>query len=186
MMYPSEFMDQLVHDLIEHYEAEVLSSRLIYLELRMESHGVLVIEETVKHKQMRVCYVLYNAHCLPVPEPEILFYLDERSYWIPYEIHCHTLGFRWVGYVDQEMGELLITDEANQAVLADLADTWAQCLRAQGWVGGAVKCITQSQGLPDEDVPYVAPSIADLWDWVDEYGQCQATDGCWCEPDVAP
>jgi hypothetical protein len=182
-MRESQWMDQLVYDLIEHYEAEVRPSGLIYLELRMGGWGVLVIEEKVKHKQMCVCYLLYNAQGMAVPEPEILFYLDERSYWIPYIIHCHTLGAGYVGHVDPESGELLITDEANQEALADLTDTWARCLRAQGWVGGAVKCITQPQEWPEGDVPYATPSIEELWDWADEYGQCQATDGCWCEVD---
>jgi hypothetical protein len=182
-MYPSEFMDQLVHDLIEHYEAEVLPSGLIYLELRMESHGVLIIEEKVKHKQMGVCYLLFNAQGMAVPEPEILFYLDGRSYWIPYQIHCHTLGYQVFADLDMGSGELLIMDEPTQAVLADFVDTWAECLRAQGWVGGAVKCITQPQEWPEDAAPFVQPSVEELWDWVDEYDKCQATDGCWCEPD---
>lgn len=182
-MYPAEFMDQLVHDLIEHYEAEVLPSGLIYLELRMVGYGVLVIEEQVKHKQMRVCYLLYNAQSVAVPEPEMLFHLDERSDWIPYEIRCHTLGIRWIGQVDPGSGELLIMDEVNQAALANLADMWAECLRAQGWIAWASKCITQPPALAEKELPCMPPPVEELWDWVDEYGQCQATDGCWCAPE---
>jgi hypothetical protein len=181
-MYPSEFMDQLVHDLIEYYEAEVLPSGLIYLELRMDGHGVLVIEEKRKHKQMRVCYVLYNAQCMPVPEPEILFYLDERSYWIPYEIRCHTLGIWAVADLDLGSGEPLIIDEPHQAALASLTDAWAEYLRAQGWIGGASKCITQQQVRSEGEETSQPPSEEELWDWLDEYGTCKTPDGCWVEP----
>jgi hypothetical protein len=182
-MKASEFMDQLVYDLIEHYEAEVRPSGLIYLELHMEGYGVLVVEEQIKRQQMRVCYWLYNAQGHPVAEPEILFYLGEDGHWVPYEFTRHTTGHHAFAVLDEERGELMVTDEANQEALATLADTWAECLRAQGWVGGAVKCITQPQGWSEEDAPLEPPSIEELWDWVDEYGQCQATDGCWCEAD---
>jgi hypothetical protein len=77
----------------------------------------------------------------------------------------------------------VVTDVANQEALAEYADVWAEILRARGWVGGATKCVTQSQVWPEEDVPYAAPSIEDLWDWVDEYGLCTATDGCWVAVD---
>jgi hypothetical protein len=179
-MYPSEFMDQLVHDLIERYEAEILPSGLLYLELRMDGHGTLVIEEKLKHKQMGVCYLLYNTQFQPVPEPEILFYLDERSYWIPYEIRCHTLGCRWFADLEMGSGELLITDEPHQAALAALSDAWAECLRAQGWLTWATKYHGERcESSKLENVLPQPPTIEDLWDWVDEYGLCTATDGCW-------
>ncbi|RIK26330.1 MAG: hypothetical protein DCC55_40055, partial [Chloroflexi bacterium] len=164
------------------YEAEVLPSGLIYLELTMGGWGVLVIEEKVKRKQMCVCYLLFNAQGMAVPEPDIRFYLDERSYWIPYVIHCHTLGSRYVGQVEPGTGELLITGEADQETLAAYADCWAKMLRAQGWIGGAKKTITQPQEWLEEDAPYMPPTVEELWDWVDEYGQCTATDGCWVAP----
>lgn len=148
-MYPSEWMDQLVYDLIEHYEAEVLSSGLIYLELSMEGHGVLTVEEKIKHKQMCVCYWLYDAQHHPVPEPQILFYLDEGSHWVPYAIQRHTAGQRVYATLNQAATELTVTDAANQAALAEYADEWAEVLRAQGWVGGAEKCFTQPQPWPN-------------------------------------
>jgi hypothetical protein len=84
-MKESEWMDQLVYDLIEHYEAEVLASGLIYLELSMEGYGILAIEEKIKHRQMCVTYWLYDAQYHPVPEPQLLFYLDDGGHWIPYD-----------------------------------------------------------------------------------------------------
>jgi hypothetical protein len=182
-MCPSEWMDQLAHDLIAHYEAEVLPSGLIYLELRMYGYGVLVIEEKIKRRQMCMCYWLYDAQHRPVPEPEILFYLDETNPWIPYEIRRHTTGHQ--AYADLAMGdgELIVTNAKHQAALAAFADSWAEILRAQGWVDRADKCITQPQPWPEAaDAPPQHPSVADLWDWVDEYGKCQTTDGCWVEP----
>jgi hypothetical protein len=182
-MKGSEWMDQLVYDLIEHYEAEVLASGLIYLELSMEGYGVLAIEEKIKHRQMCVTYWLYDAQYHPVPEPQLLFYLDDGGHWIPCEIRQHLVGHQVYATVNEETAELVVTDPENQASLAEYADVWAEMLRAHGWVGGAVKCITQPQLWPEEDAPFIPPSVEELWDWVDEYGQCQATDGCWCEAD---
>ena len=112
-----------------------------------------------------------------------MFYLDEGGHWYPYEFTRHTAGHKAFAVLDEERGELVVTDEANQEALARYTDLWAEVLRAQGWIGGAEKTITQPQEWPEEDVPFMSPSIEDLWDWVDEYDQCQATDGCWCEPD---
>lgn len=179
-MAPSEWMDQLIYDLIEHYEAEVLPSGLIYLELSMYGYGELVVEEKIKHRQMVVYYWLYDAQCHPVPEPEIWFYLGEDGHWIPYEIRRHTTGHSAYAILSEDTHELTVTDEDNQAALADFADRWAEALRAQGWIGQADKTITQPQPWPDTS--QIRPPIEDLWDWVDEYGQCTATDGCWVEP----
>jgi hypothetical protein len=177
-------MDQLVHDLIQHYEAEVLPSGLIYLELRMARHGVLIIEEQIKHKLMRVCYWLFDAEGQPVPEPELVFHIDPGGRWIPYEIHRHTAGHYSCADLEMGSGELLVTDPRHQAALAVFADSWAETLRAQGWIGGASKCITHPQtGPADEPAAQQPPAIADLWDWVDEYGKCPAADDCWVEPD---
>jgi hypothetical protein len=184
-MCPSEWMDQLVYDLIEHYEAEVLPSGLIYLELWMDNHGVLIIEETIKHRQMRVCYWLFDAKGHPVPEPEVIFHIDAGGQWIAYEIRRHTAGHHT--FADLEMGqeELIVTDPKHQAALATFADSWAEVLRAQGWVGGAWKCITKPQACSENEAePAQPPSVEDLLDWVDEYGLCTATDGCWVPPNA--
>lgn len=183
-MKQAELVDQLVHDLIEHYEAEVLPSGLIYLELTMDGYGVLVVEEKIKRRQMCVCYWLYDAQGHPVPEPQILFYLGEDAHWIPYEFTRHTAGHKAFALFDKERSELLVTDEANQEALAHYTDLWAEVLRTQGWIGGADKIITQPQEwLEEENAPDMPPSVEDLWDWMDEYGKCTATDGCWVEPD---
>jgi hypothetical protein len=182
-MKQAEFMDQFVYELIEHYEAEVLPSGLIYLELSMYGYGVLVIEEKIKHKQMCVCYWLYDAQGHPVPEPQILFYLGDDGHWIPYEFTRHTAGHKAFALLDTELGELIVTDANNQEALAHYTDLWAEVLRTQGWVGGAEKTITQPQEWPEEeDAPSMPPTVEELWEWVDEYGKCTATDGCWVSP----
>jgi hypothetical protein len=183
-MSRSEWMDQLVYDLIEYYEAEVLPTGLLYLELSMYGFGVLVVEEKVKHKRMEVCYLLYDAQGHPVPEPLVAFYIDEGGNWLPYEIRRHTGGHQVYEVLEDAQGAYVTTDTAAQEQLATFADAWAEVLRAQGWVGGAEKAITQWQEwTEEEDVPFGAPPLTELWDWVDEYGQCTATDGCWCPPD---
>jgi hypothetical protein len=184
MMYASELMDQLVHDLIEHYVAEVLPSGLLYLELGMDGYGMLVIEEKIKRRQMSVCYWLYDARGNPVAEPEILFFLDEGGHWIPYECTRHTVGHKAFAVLDDTQGELVVTDADSQEELAHYIDLWAQVLRGQGWVGRADKWITQPRAWPEEeDAPPQEPDAETLWNWVDEYGLCMATDGCWCAAD---
>jgi hypothetical protein len=182
-MCPSEFIDQLVYDLIAQYEAEVLPSGLLYLELRLKGHGVLVIEEIIKHRQMRVCYWLFDADGNRVPEPELWFYIDPYGHWVPYEIHRHTAGNHAFADLDLAHGELFVIDPKHQAALAYFADSWADILRAQGWIEDADKCITQPQTWPEKDEPAQPPAVQDLWDWLDEYGKCLATDGCWTDVD---
>jgi hypothetical protein len=174
-------MDQLVYDLIEHYTAEVRPSGLIYLELRMRGHGVLIIEEQVKQTQMRVCYLLFDTDGHPVFEPELLFYIDARGFWIPYAIRRHTAGQYTCADLDSGCGEIRVTDAKHQAALAVFADFWAEILRAQGWIEGASKCITQPQATCQVEAG-LPPDAETLWDWVDEYGVCTATDGCWVAP----
>ena len=183
-MCPSKRMAQLVADLIDHYEAEVRPNGLLYLELRRQGHGVLIIEETIKHRQMRVGYWLFNLERHPVPEPEICFSLDPDGPWLPYEVHSYTAGDHTFADLDMATGTLIVTDPTHQAALAMFADVWADILRAQGWVTDADKCITHARVWPeDEDELDQPPAVQDLWDWVDEYGLCLATDGCWTEID---
>jgi hypothetical protein len=173
-------MRQLVVDLLERYEAEVRPNGLLYLELRMRGHGALIIEETIKHRQLRVCYWLFDGEGNPVPEPEVLFHIDPGGRWIPYAIHRHTAGHHAYADLDLARNELLVTDPKHQAALAVFADSWADILRAQGWATDADKCITQPRVWPeDEDETTQPPDEETLWNWVDEYGLCTATDGCW-------
>jgi hypothetical protein len=182
-MSHSEFMDQFVYDLIEHYEADVLPSGLLYLELRREGHGILIIEETLKHQEMHVRYQLFDAEGKPVPEPEVVFYIAPDGHWIPFAIYRISAGGWTFADLDPERGDLVITDPKNQASLAYFANFWAEALRAQGWT----KFATKHHGEPwqiatPEEILSNQPPIEALWDWVDEYGKCTATDGCWVDP----
>lgn len=182
-MYPSDRMDQLVYDLFNQYEAEVLPSGLLFLELWMRGYGVLQIEEVVKKRQMRVCYLLYDAEGNAVPEPNILFSIGDDGHWFPFEIERHTTGHYLFANLDRADGELTVSDVKQQAALAYFADFWADMLRIQGWVGGSEKRISQPHSWSEQDTPPQQPDEATLWDWLDEYGKCTATDGCWVEGD---
>lgn len=183
-LFPSEFMGQMIRALFKHYGAEVLSSGLLYLELVMNGYGVLVIEEKIKQQQMSVCYWLYDAQRRPVREPEMLFFLDEYEQWIPLEIRRHTVGVQVYAKLDEADTKVRTTGEGSHATLAEAADAWAKRLRIQGWLGNADKVITQLQPwLEVDDEAVQPPSVDDLWDWVDEYGKCTSTDGCWVEAD---
>jgi hypothetical protein len=183
-MKESEWMDQFVYDLLEHYEAEVLSSGLLYLELTMDGYGVLVIEEKLKHRTMSVCYWLYDAQGHPVAKPSLLFHIDDSGHWLPYEIRRHTGGQHVFEVVEDAYGAFVATDPASQESLAAFADQWAEVLRGQGWIGSAEKAVTQPQAWPEEEeAPFMPPSVAELWTWVGEHGKCMAMDGCWVAVD---
>ena len=183
-MSRSEFMEQFVHDLIERYEADVLPSGLLYLELRRKGHGVLIIEETVKQQEMHVRYQVYDAEGKPMPEPEVVFRIAPDGHWIPFAIYRISAGWHTFADLDMCRGELIITDPKNQASLAYFADFWAEVLRSQGWAQFATKYHGEPQQLTEpEDALPKPPDVQDLWDWLDEYGKCTATDGCWVEPD---
>lgn len=183
-MKHAEFMDQLVHDLIEHYEADVRPSGLIYLELGMKDHGTLIIEEKIKHREMRVCYFLFDGEGNPVPEPELWFYIDVSGAWIPYEINRHTAGHHVFADLEMETGKLLVTDPYNQAALAAFADFWAEILRAQGWIESAYKHVDGSSPKAEALIAWEEqPDWETLTAWMVEENGCEATDGCWVEHD---
>lgn len=183
-MRAAELMDELVADLISKYTAEVLPSGLIRLVLVMRGHGILQITELFKHRQMSVCYVLFNAEGEPVPEPEIFFYLDVQGHWIPYEFRRITAGHRAFAIFDPVSEQLIVTDVANQTELARYTDLWADVLREQGWLEHAQKPIEACVMLPHSDLLWKrCPDLATLMQWIEEDGGCEATDGCWVEPD---
>lgn len=183
-MRAAELMDELVADLISKYTAEVLPSGLIRLVLVMRGHGILQIAELIKHRQMSVCYVLFNAQGQPVPEPEIFFYLDVQGHWIPYEFRRITAGHRAFAIFDPGSEQLIVTDVANQAELARYTDLWADVLREQGWLAHAQKYPGAAVMLPHADVLWDrCPDLETLMQWVEADGGCEATDGCWVEPD---
>src|SRR5215212_557350 len=175
VMQQAEWMDQLVFDLIAQYQAEVLPSGLLHLELTMQGHGMLVIEELVRQRQMRVCYLLFDAQGQPVPEPEVLFYVDQAGHWIPYRLHRITAGRYEFADLDVIERELLVTDAKNQAALALFADFWAEILRAQGWLEAATQSHTPMFLEPNNPPPW--PDWATLMHWLDMAGGCETTDG---------
>src|SRR5205823_8141662 len=124
-----------------------------------------------------VCYQLFDAHGQPVPEPEVLFYIDHVGHWIPYSIHRITAGRYDFADLDVIEGQLLVTDSKNQAALALFADFWAETLRAQGWLEEATKSHTLA--LLELNHPALWPE----WDrlmqwlqWLEPEDGCQATD----------
>ena len=61
-MQQAEYMDQLVYDLMAHYEADVLPSGLIRLALEMKGHGILIIDEKIKELQIDLCLIMIDFH----------------------------------------------------------------------------------------------------------------------------
>lgn len=183
-MRAAELMDQLVYDLIDHYEADVLPSGLICLELGMKGHGRLLVEETMLHTQMRVCYLLFTDDGAPVPEPELWFYINSNGQWIPYEMNRITIGHYVFADIDMASGELLLIDPKHQAALATFAEFWAENLRMQGWLEHAYKCSDRSSRPEGATTEQTQPDWDTLMRWLNEDGGCEATDGCWLtEPD---
>lgn len=64
--------------------------------------------------------------------------------------------------------------QQRQAELAEFADMWARNIQAQGWLEHARKY---------EPPRVQAPDLETLMRWMIEDGGCEATDGCWVEPD---
>ena len=178
-MQQAEWMDQLVYDLIARYTAEVLPSGLIRLELTMPGHGVLVIEELIKQQQMRVAYLLFTVHHQPVPEPELLFYIDPAGHWIPYAINRITSGRYEFADLDIIDGQLLVTDVKNQAALALFADFWAETLRVQGWLEQATQSHISSLLDSSYEPPWPDWETLRRWLWwLEGENGCTATNGC--------
>ncbi len=182
-MKASEWMDEFVNDLIAEYSALEKPDGCIWLELRMPGRGRLLVEELVKRQEMRVAYILFDEEATLVIEPEIRFHIGEDGHWYPYQISRVTAGRQICANLDAETGEWIASDEDEQAALADFSDAFAEILRSQQWIGKGSKRYVGPTYLGSPDPMMDAPDPETMMQWMEEEGGCEATDGCWVEPD---
>ena len=178
-----EWMGEFVADAIAHHVAEVKADGCIWLELSQPGKGRVLIEELVKGRQMRVAYILFDESGLPVVEPELHFHIDKDGHWLPIAISRISTGSHTFAVLDSESSEYIPTDAAKQANLANFADYFGEVLRNNGWISHSRKWVgapSLGKQFSDENE---TPDIETLQRWLDDDGGCEATDGCFVEPD---
>lgn len=69
-----------------------------------------------------------------VPEPDIVFFVDEWGEWLPIEITQSMTGWTRVVEFNEDGDKIMRYRPDEQADIASFAETWAQNLIDQGWL----------------------------------------------------
>lgn len=142
-MQPSYAMGELVQNLWNRYgeEAHPAGWRLI---LHHPQHGLLITEDIDWFLVRRVAFLpnvdpFALADSSPQPCLEMLFHIDGDNVWTPIALSQME---------DTSVPEWLsISNPADQAQLAMVADRWAIILDAQNW-------LVQAQKVPSSQAPF--------------------------------
>ncbi len=143
-MQLGEEMNELVYELLGRYWQEEFDQP-IDLVLTMAGHAHLVIKELMRYRLLRVGTYLTSPEGKLLPDPAILFAIEETGEWIPIEI-TRILGGQWiVGALHPVTGVLHIADKQGQAALAAYTYLWVYNLRLQGWLEQAQRIASQRE-----------------------------------------
>ena len=131
-----------------------------------------------------------------IQDPEIVFFVgDEILGWIPIEITQVIGGWRQYVKLSADRSRPITYRKQAQASLAEFAEICANNIEGQGWLDHGVKykrgpdvepavCETLTGNSHRWPKPTARePSLETLEQWMWEDGGCEATDGCWIEPD---
>lgn len=173
-METSEGMEAVVTELTEIHGLD-LTGPDARLELRLTGYMPLCIERRSPAEVAVYHYYVHGGQRRM--DPEVVFFTG-GDVWVPLTYRQDNLGHEVVyGRVTADGAGVEIYDARMQADLADFVRTWARNIRNQGWLEHGEQ--TEPRSLPQ------APSVETLLRWEAE-GGCEATDGCWIEPDGAP
>jgi hypothetical protein len=164
------------------------------LRLDMPHYDCLCIEKVDRYRIGIAHY--YESGGYTIPEPYVLLFTKYQMEfgWIPIEITQSMTGnISYVVMTDDGNG-IKRYDEKGQAGLAEFTEQWAQNILDQGWLENSVlrivDTLVQLPAALESSTPGVwpepttdEPDRETLQEQVSNGGGCEATDGCWVEPD---
>jgi hypothetical protein len=179
-------MKEVIEHLAQKHGVD-LEAEGAHFRLDMPSYERLCVEKIATRRVSVAHYFEMNGDL--VPDPDIVFFTTDAGDWAPIGITQSFGG--WRSYVKMTMdGEgIEAYDQARQADLADFAEIWAQNIEDQGWLERST-CTRSSAAMPQSQPPArwpepttEEPDMDTLFEWLLMDGDCEATDGCICEPD---
>lgn len=165
-----------------------LTRRGAYFRLDMPGFDRLSVEHYSFSRIAVAHYFEQNGDL--VPDPEVVFFVgDENLGWVPIEVTQVIGGWRAYAQLSSDGSQIVSYNKERQGSLAEFAEMWARNIELQEWLEHGVKYTPPSQASPSTSRPkWPEPTVEEpdfdtLEDWMWEDGGCEATDGCWIEPD---
>lgn len=125
-------MQALIEQLAKKHEVDLAHESAV-LQLDMEGYDTLYIANTgrncivVAHYREQAGYIQ--------PDPEVVFFLDNSSGWIPIEVTMVIGGWRAHARLNEDATEIVHVNTHNQADLADFVEAmWVQNIQFQEWL----------------------------------------------------
>jgi putative heme degradation protein len=124
-------MREIVGKLCEKHGIDLNQVRAT-IRLDMEGFDRLCIERVTSNAVSVAHYFEMNGDV--VPEPDIVFFIDEWGEWIPVEITQSMTGWTRVVEFDDTGDKIMRYRADEQADIAAFAELWAQNITDQGWL----------------------------------------------------
>lgn len=123
------------------------------LDLTLDGYTPLAIER-VGEDRVQI-YHRYEENGDVVPDPMMTFVINELG-WIPIDKTEPYTGFKSVGYVDADTGEVTVTNVALQYEFAEEADKWAELIEQRDWMNKAAVQISGPEEcrIDPMDIPF--------------------------------
>lgn len=156
MLAHSPLMHEFVSTLIQMHPAQITKSG-VYLELALGLLGCLVIREEEPETLYAVAFLRQDLIGLLQVDPEILFYVDDKTRWYPRSIHRYWERDAIVADYGLETKEVTVHDTAGQQQLAVYADVLAKQWQREGWTRNATSLLPSNEtdkSDESEDIPF--------------------------------
>ncbi|MCB0094183.1 MAG: hypothetical protein KDE50_00880 [Caldilineaceae bacterium] len=183
--FPSPRLQNLIEEMADRYGLD-LNDPDAYLRLEMAGRDdSLVIQRVGPHVSL-ARYVAKDG--ILAPDPDMLFRLEKPAAWPIVEvIYSWQEWSAYVGWAQQQ--HIPISDMSRELLWAHFAKFWAQKLTNEGWAWAATcpernparVSVLDPSTWPEPTEPQ--PDQETLEEWMYDEGGCEATDGCWIEPD---
>lgn len=177
-------LQQVIEELLARHRA---SAKQTQVRLQLSNADILEIDQVADQRQMWLRHFVVVGQLPPLKDLEIVFFINDENRWIPYQYHRHPTDHWVCGSIDRRYAKLVIDNPSCQQALANQCDLWATRLRTQGWLGQATVYRPDNMTPTGEflwPLPTVdEPDLETLEQWMVEDSGCEATDGCFVEPD---
>ena len=159
------------------------------IRIRLKNHNgdELHVDEDLDNWLVAVRYFAKQPAGELVKDFEAVCFIMIHGEWVPLQLFQVGSANMIYGRAQADDGKVEILDYRGQAKAAGLCDAWAFKLLEHGFLAQAAKLTpvvrnpNKRPKWPQPTVP--APSLEQIEDWIWEDGGCEATDGCWLEPD---
>lgn len=159
------------------------------IKIRLKNHNgdELHVEEDLDNWLVAVRFFAKQPTGELVKQIEATCFIMLHGEWVPLQLYEFGSPTVVLAKASVDDGNVEILDPFGQAKAAAFCDAWAFKLLEHGFLAQAAKMTpvvrnpTKRPQWPQPTVP--TPDLETIEEWMWEDGGCEATDGCWLEPD---